>query len=181
MVHDFHFILDHRTKEQLFSNVIIRNTKISLSNLIKRIIRDLIPIIRAEHQYGNQRVSKYKNVAEYPDGVVEHVHVYFFEPVYRELKCLHNDLNFYSIAQLVRYILRVFLELVEEYGRSLWLTLRMKGRRWAQEKKAIEWSTPIKLRQLYWILSNEASINKSIGFIVTIYDRNFEPFWILRL
>jgi hypothetical protein len=181
MVHDFHFILDHRTKEQLFSNVIIRNTKISLSNLIKRIIRDLIPIIRAEHQYGNQRVSKYKNVAENSDEVVEHVHVYFFEPVYRELKCLHHDLNFYSIAQLVRHIIRVFLELVEEYGKNLWLALRMKVRQWAQEKKAIKESTPRKLRQLYWILSHEASINQGIGFIITIYDMNFEPFWILRL
>jgi hypothetical protein len=181
MAHDFHFMLDQRTKEQLFSNVIMRNTKISLSNLIKRIIRDMIPIIRAEHRYGNQRVSEYKIVAENSDEVIEHVHVYFFEPVYRELKCLHHDLNFYSIAQLVRYILKVFLELVEEYGRSLWLTLRMKERQWEKEKRAIKGSTISQLRQLYWILSHKASINEGIGFIVTIYDLNFEPFWILRL
>ena len=64
MVHEFHFMLDRSTKEQLFSSAAIRGKKISLSNLIKQIISMLHFSIRNEHKFGNQRLSKYENVAK---------------------------------------------------------------------------------------------------------------------
>ena len=181
MVHEFHFMLDRSTKEQLFSSAAIRGKKISLSNLIKQIIRMLHYSIRNEHKFGKQRLSKYENVAENKDGPVEHVHVYFFEPVYRQLKCLHHDLNFYSIAQLLRFIIRRFIELSNEHGKKLWIVLGNGEREWGQSIKANDMSGIGQVRQLLRILRHKISIETWIGVIVTVYNPTFEPFWVFRL
>jgi hypothetical protein len=181
MVHEFHFMLDRSTKEQLFSSAAIRGKKISLSNLIKQIISMLHFSIRNEHKFGNQRLSKYENVAKKKDEPVEHVHVYFFEPVYRQLKCLHHDLNFYSIAQLLRFIIRRFIDLSNEHGKRLWIVLRNGDKEWRQSITANEMSGIGKVRHLLRILRHKISIEKWIGVIVTVYNPTFEPFWVFRL
>ena len=58
-------------------------------------------------------MSKYMNVCDDPDVTRDHVHVYVPIGLYRELKLLHQGLNFYSIAQFVRGLLEWFLVFVE--------------------------------------------------------------------
>ncbi|MBN2439988.1 MAG: hypothetical protein JXJ04_01540 [Spirochaetales bacterium] len=60
-VHDFHFVMDRGMKDKLRNlGCVIKST--SLSGIIVTILKTLIPVIRKEHKWGEQRMSRYKAV-----------------------------------------------------------------------------------------------------------------------
>ena len=103
-LHDFHCVLDRNMKEKLRDLDILKGVR-GVSGKIVRILQVLIPVIRRELKWGEQRLSRYMNVCDDPDVERDHVHVYVPEGLYRELKLLHHGLDFYSIAQFVRELL----------------------------------------------------------------------------
>ena len=109
-VHVFHFVIDRVMKNKL-KNLDIFKGSGNLSGIIVRIFSLLAPLIKKEHKWGEQRVSRYLPVCDDPDEIREHVQVYIPGKLYRELKLLHADLNCFSIAQLARGFLRFFLDL----------------------------------------------------------------------
>ena len=121
-LHDFHFVMDKGMKEAL-TRLYIKEEKRSLSGIIVMILSLIGPLIKKEHLWGEQRKSRYLAVCNNPDEVREHVHVYFPKDVYRELKLMHQDLNVFSIAMVVREFLRFFLDLVKEHGDNVFQEL----------------------------------------------------------
>ena len=119
-IHVFHFIMDRGMKKEL-KKLDMYEKEGSLYGVIMRIFSILTTIIKKEHKWGEQRVSRYLPVCDDPDEIREHVQVYFPEKVYRQLKLMHQDLNVYSIAQLLRRFLILFLNLVKEYGKNVFL------------------------------------------------------------
>ncbi|MBN2444255.1 MAG: hypothetical protein JXJ04_23035 [Spirochaetales bacterium] len=151
--------------------------KVSLSGIIVKVLSMIAPVVKREHLWGDQRESRYTAVCDDPEEVREHVHVYFPEDVYRELKLLHQDLNVFSIAQLLREFLRFFLDFMEEHGENVSMVLKRLFEYWKEESNSTQLSPREILRQLQ-IFSAHLTGQKKI---ITIYNREFSPFKIYRL
>jgi hypothetical protein len=149
----------------------------NLSGIIVKVLSLLSPILKREHIWGEQRMSHYMPVSDNPDEIREHVHVYLPEDVYRELKLLHQDLNVFSIAQIVREFLEIFLGLFERYGNHVFKELEKMYKQWDKEAGKNSLTLSQYLRQLWEILQHIPVKNR----LVTVYDSHSSPFWILRL
>ena len=121
-------------------------------------------------------MSRYKAVCPNPDEVREHMHVYLPERLYRELKLLHQDLNFFSIAQMVREFLAWFLEFVDGCTGDAISELKTIFSQWAENEKNSRPTLCGYLRQLFRIIRHLPAGNR----LVNIYDKDFSPFWIMR-
>ncbi|MCW8966823.1 MAG: hypothetical protein OQK82_09100 [Candidatus Pacearchaeota archaeon] len=173
-LHEFHFVLERTMKENLMLLELYKKTR-SFSGVIVQILSLLSPVLKKKHIWGKQRKSRYLNISPYSDEIREHVHVYFPGEVYRELKLLHQDLNYYSIAQLVREFLRLFLFLVKKFGSRVFRGLKNLYKHWEDEQIRL---TPQKfVRQLWKILQHSSGKNR----LLTIYNQEFSPFWVFRL
>ena len=175
-VHVFHFVVDREMKKNL-KNLDMYEETGCLSGVIVKIFSLLAPLIKKEHKWGKQRVSRYLPVCDDPDEIREHVHVYFPGKVYRQLKLIHQDLNVYSIAQLVRGFLRFFLDLVNGYGNNVLHELKRLFKQWKEEDSKTRLTPRQTVRQLLQIIQHFSGKNR----LINIYDRQFSPSWIFLL
>ncbi|MBN2442312.1 MAG: hypothetical protein JXJ04_13240 [Spirochaetales bacterium] len=174
--HEFHFVMSRTMKEKL-KNLDIYKKAGNLSGLIVKVLSVLTPAVRREHQWGKQRMSQYRSVSNDTEEIREHVHVYFPENVYREVKLMHADLNFFSIAQLIRGLLEFFLGLMEEYGDNVYQILEKLFSRWAKDAEKNRLTLSQYIRQLWRIIQHIPPQNRFIN----IYNQEFSPFWKIRL
>jgi hypothetical protein len=175
-IHDFHCVLTRDMKEKLQDLNIFKGAG-SVSGMIVSILQVLIPVIEREFKWGRQRMSQYMNVCGDPDMVRDHIHVYMPRGLYRELKLLHQGLNFYSIAQFVRGLLEWFLEFVEGCEGDALEELAELFSSWAAEKKETRLTLREYMRQLLKIIRHLPGKNR----LITIYNHNYSPFWVLRV
>ena len=171
--HEFHLVMDRGMKKNLTSLDMYKDVG-SLSGVIVKIFSLLIPIIMREHKWGKQRMSRYLPVCKDSDEVRDHVHVYFPMDKYRQLKLMHQDLNVYSIAQLVRGFLNLFLSMVNEFGDDVYQELTKLFMRWKEEMGKNHLTPRNFLRQLIIILRHIQGNNR----LVNCYNSNYSPFWI---
>ena len=95
--------------------------------------------------------------------------------LYKKLKLMHQDLNFYSIAQLVRGFLRGFLFLFRRYGSRAWWIIKALLKQWQKNNMRVQLSS-LKTEQLCKILG----INPGTVHLSTAYDDYFVPITINR-
>ena len=175
-LHEFHCILDRNMKEKLRDLDIFMAIR-GVSGKIVRILQVLIPVIRRELKWGQQRMSRYMNVCDDPDVARDHVHVYIPDGLYRELKLLHQGLNFYSIAQFARWLLEWFFGFVEECEGDVLQELQELFASWAAEKKVTRLTLKDYMQQLFTIIQHLPGKNR----LITVYNQNYSPFWVLRV
>ena len=94
-----------------------------------------------------------------------------------KLKLLHQDLNFFSIAQMVREFLEWFLEFVDGCAGDALAELKAIFSQWAEVEKDSRLSLCGYLRQLLRIIRHLPGKNR----LVNIYNDDFSPFWIMRM
>ena len=175
-LHDFHLVIARSMKENLMDLDIYKKAG-SLSGVIVKILSLLGPVINREHQWGKQRMSRYMPVSGDPDEIREHAHVYFPEDEYRRLKLMHQDLNCFSIAQLVRSFLEFFIDLVKDYGDNVFKELEKWFNQWSKENDKNR-LTPCKLvRQLWRLIRHLPGQNR----LINVYSKQYSPFWVFRL
>ena len=89
---------------------------------------------------------------------------------------MHQDLNFYSMAQLIRLFLRWFLDLVNLYGDNFGRELEKLMKKMEEENKTkcLSWE---KLLQLWQLIYQKPYLNK----LLSIYNSKFSPTRIFRL
>ena len=175
-LHEFHFIMDRGMKNNLMDLELYQKME-NFSGVIMGILSLMGPVIKREHKWGEQRSSRYLPVCNDPDEIREHVHVYLTEKVYRELKLVYQDLNCYSIAQLIREFLRYFLDLIDEYEDKSFDELQRLIRQWNKQDEKNRLTHREVIRQLWKIVQH---LPGQTG-LINIYSRDFSPFWILRL
>ena len=175
-LHEFHFLIAGSMKKCLENLDIFRGFR-SLSGIVVRVLSLLSPIVKREHKWGEQRMSRYKHVSDNPDEVREHVHAYLPTDLYRELKLIHQDLNFFSIAQICREFLEIFIGLVEVYGDNVLQELESMYKQWEEEADENSLTLREYIRQLMIIVQHLPKKNR----LLNVYDGHFSPFWILRL
>jgi hypothetical protein len=175
-IHDFHCLLARDMKEKLRNLKVFKGTR-GISGIIVRILQLLTPVIGQEYKWGDQRCAKYMNVCDDPDVVRDHVHVYVPDSMYRELKLLHQGLNFYSIAQFVRGLLEWFLNFVEGCEGDALKELREVFGNRAAEKKESRLTIREYMRQLLKIIRHLPGKNR----LITIYNQDYSPFRVMRI
>ena len=175
-LHDFHCVLDRNMKEKLADLDIFMAVR-GVSGIVVRILQVLIPVIRRELKWGEQRMSKYMNVCDNPNVARDHVHVYIPNGLYRELKLLHQGLNFYSIAQFVRGLLEWFLGFAEGCEGDVLQELQKLFKRWTAQKKETRLKLKEYIRQLFTIIQHLPGKNR----LITISNQNYSPFLVLRV
>ena len=136
----------------------------------------LSPGIEKKHLEGEQMESRYQLVHEDLAVARRGVFVYLPDFRYRQLKLLHQDLNFYSIAQLLRLMLGVFLDFVKEYGDDVEQKLMELYRRWKKKRdfRKYEWKP---VRELLHFIYQKPKIS----WFMTLYSKKFQPISIYRL
>jgi hypothetical protein len=190
-IHDFHFMMNRGMKGRLAGLNMWGDCK-GLSGIIVTILKVLSPVVKQEHRWGEQRMSRYKAVCPDPDEVREHMHVYLPEELYRELKLLHQDLNFFSIAQMVREFLEWFLGFVdghlhkndnrgstnvEQCAGDALAELKSIFSQWQEDEKNSRLTLCGYMRQLFRIIRHLPGRNR----LINIYNKDFSPFWIMRV
>jgi hypothetical protein len=174
--HEFHFVIPRSMKKKL-RELTVFEKPIGFSKTVVEILSALRPVIKVEHKWGEQRMSRYRYVSTDPDEKRDHVHAYLDEDVYREIKLIHQDLNFYSISQIVRMFLDFFLELVKEHGKDVFSILAANYKKWEEDARDLRITIREEVRQLEQIIP---IIEGGRGNL-TIYDDTFTPLYFLRL
>ena len=173
-LYDFHFIIDERLKKQLLNQRFFSETT-SFSGIVVRILQLLYPRLEKEHFFGKERMSRYQLVAA--DLTLKRcsVHVYLPRDLYRRLKLIHQDLNFYSIAQFIRWMLQLFLKLVA--SNSINLRQKLDTLLIHCQRQIAAARLPLKIvRQLSSFM--KCGIDKLR--LMSIYDSNFSSMMVLH-
>ena len=173
-LHDFHFVMPESMKEELKSVSLFINK--SLSSIIREVLMHLIPVLKRKHDWAYQQFSKYFLVSKDKEEKRVSVHTYIPEALYKQLKLMHNDLNMYSIAQLVRYFLRYFLDKAEKYGDKVLEELSKIFAEWEKSNEDFQETPGENIRHLRDILND---LDEKKG-ILTIYNKEYEPVCRLR-
>ncbi|MBN2544356.1 MAG: hypothetical protein JXB50_01080 [Spirochaetes bacterium] len=109
--HNFHMIISKLDYERLNNIKNIKN--FSFSKKINYIIKFLTKFIDVYHYTAKERNSTYKIVNK--EGK-KNIHIYLEINDYRKFKKIKSDLNFYSMAQVFRFVINKFLLYFELYG-----------------------------------------------------------------
>jgi hypothetical protein len=172
---EFHFKMDNLMKGDLKSLPGYKDSG-NLSRYIVDILKLLYGKIENEHFFGEQRKSKYLYINDDFNVQRESVHVYLPQGMYMQLKMMHHNLNFYSIAQLVRGFLGFYIDLVKKYGDKLEEKFKELIAEWEKENDSKRLSNEL-VRQLLRYLQEKHENFVLLG----VYNALFSPISIYRL
>ena len=171
----FHIKLDTEMLGQI-EDLPLFQQKQSFSGTIRRILELLCPQLESEHITNVQRWSKYELI--HPDLSIERKNLSVYMPynLYKRLKLVHQNLDSYSIALMVREMIREYFGLREEFGDEVDEKL---------EKGLIQWneynaySKENVNHKDHLILFSYLKSEKST--YVVFYDDRFAPIIVYRL
>ncbi|HOJ63461.1 MAG TPA: hypothetical protein PLE45_03470 [Spirochaetota bacterium] len=146
----FDFVIN----DNLFGKIKIlteQNNK-GLSEIIREVINTMLPFLKKKHLTEDRRKRDYPCV-----NATKRVRVFLEERVYNELKQIHDTLNTFSIAVLVREILKLYFDLIEKYG--------VDGfkKRLEKVKNKIE---DMRARKVKWYKDKDERIHPDIPFYI---------------
>ena len=173
-LYEFHFKIDMKMEEELIRLELYKKLR-SFSQVIVNILEILCPRLENELLGGKERYSCYQLVNNDIKIERKSVHIYLPYFLYRKLKLMHHDLNFYSIAQLLRWILKFFLDLLKQYGEKVIKKLKKLQKQW-QEKRIARRYKIKPVRQLLHFIYQKPAISR----FLTIYSNKYCPISIYR-
>jgi hypothetical protein len=175
--HEYHFVMAKSMINDLIRLGVYRGAG-SFSKVIEKILLILIPAVTVEQEWGKQRENRYRLISEDPSDPRVDASVYLPEKVYRLLKQVHSDLNFYSMAGIVREVIGLFISLVKEYGKDGVIPyLKSQYKRWKEEAE----SSQLTVDEFVPHMLRTISCLPNLKGMITIYDENYIPFYYYRL
>ena len=107
MNHEFHFKLDEDTFRKLKYVSERMNIK-TMSKTIVVILNHLLPDFEKNQIEFHNKKSRYRKIAD-PKYIRSSIHAYILDDIYRQLKSFHQYFNYYSLAQILREIIEIFI------------------------------------------------------------------------
>ena len=169
MLHDLHFVV----KKNDFDCILEKAKELdkSLSEVVRIMIFYMMPFIDLNWLKSKSRKSKYKILDKKPNERF-HVHCYVSEEVYQKLKTVHKDLDFYSISQIARLVVKYFLHGVRGYGYGGFIERLQKcKKKW--NKKLEEFAD-----KKTTFRSQLRKGGNKFTYFQTVYSTEFEPILI---
>ncbi|HOL56046.1 MAG TPA: hypothetical protein PLD75_00655 [Spirochaetota bacterium] len=106
---EFDFVVN----EDLFKK--IKNLKEKRGGYLSLIVRDIIllmlPVLKKKHLFEKRRDKDYRFI-----NATHRIRIYIPEEVYNELKLVHDHINSFSIAILIRELLELYFAGIEVEG-----------------------------------------------------------------
>jgi hypothetical protein len=174
-IYNFHFVMDTDMRVELEKLHLYKNAG-NLSGFIVDIFTQLKPGLEYKYFYGKQMESRYKYVTDNRETAREHIHVYMPHYLYRQLKLLHQDLNYYSMAQLVRDFLRFFIDVVNEYGENYQEELINILKSWEKENRKKQFNQKKLIQLLHFIDKNPQKVR-----LLSVYTPAYTTIFKYRL
>ncbi len=106
---------------------------IDCTKAINKILKIMLPLLKKHHFFSKEDNCRYRII-----DAVGRIHCYIDKKIYRKLKAVHSDLNFYSIAILIRYLLKNFFILLAKKNNKVKGVKRMMERFNEKFKKRCE-------------------------------------------
>jgi hypothetical protein len=171
----FHFKMDIEMMDKLTDLELFEKTQ-SMSGTIKMILLQLFPVIEKEDYKEVQRFSKYRLI--HNDTEIKRVRVVARIPdfLYRRLKSLHDVLNYYSMAQLIRDLLGLYLDLVDEYGNGFGDELMRIIKDWSSFSR----NSRVLIHYIRQLLTFQGDMMEILYFF-NVYSHCFSPYRKFRL
>ena len=164
-IHVLHLKINEGLRSKL--KKFAKNNKKSMSLTIVNIVEKVFPFIEKNHISFQDKKSKYKLITNNKEKRYS-ILVYFPMDFYRKLKHIHHDLNFFSIAQIVRKIIIYYLNSVDKYGiNDLRMKLKRIAEKWVCQKKLWKNKNDKFLIQLYKKIQN--------NYLQITYDLHSKP------
>jgi hypothetical protein len=166
MLHDYHFVLNEKAYLKLIETAEMLGK--SLSNTIVVLFENLSACVEENHFEAREKNSRYKIISD-PDEKRFHVHSYIPEKMYRKIKQLHHDLNYFSLAQVLRELIDKFLAGCLKYGVKKFINLLENIQNIWEKKK--EYYKKMKIN-----ITRQLSYENNIfPYILITYDCNSRP------
>ena len=169
MLHDLHFVI---TKKDF--NLILEKAKEleeSLSGIVRIMIFYMMPFIDLNWLKSKSRDSKYKVLNSTPKERF-HIHCYVPEDVYQKLKTVHKDLDFYSLSQIIRLVVKYFLHGIRKYGyKGLIERLIKCKKKWNKNLEKFADKKTIFRKQM-------RKGSSKFTYFQTVYSTEYEPIMI---
>jgi hypothetical protein len=166
MLHDYHFILNEESYLKL--NKISAYMKNSLSKTIVVLFEKLVPYIEKKHLFSSEKNSSYMTIADKDEKRI-HLHSYFPEHRFRKIKQIHNDLNYYSMAQIFRKLIDYFISGCMKYGVNEFIKMLENIKdKWENKKKFYKKEKVTFRKQLSYNPNN-------FPYMLITYDNNSCP------
>ena len=172
--YDFHIVIDSHLKKQLQSRSIFRNIA-SFSGTVVKILCLMYPRLEKEHFSMKQKFSRYQPVTTDPNTLRCSVHIYMPPDLYRRLKLIHHDLNFYSIGQLIRWLLRLFLQWIAAAGTNIKQKLSKQISRYRKDILSAQLPHEISRQMSHFFNSTVGNLH-----LLNIYNRDAVPVKIYK-
>ncbi len=132
MIREFNFMIGQELQEKIKNYC--ETKKISYNKCLTIIFTIMIPLLKKEHFTGEERGNKYQVFTAF-----KRIHLYLDEKLYRELKLIHSNLDFFSMAAIVRFLIEKFFERLEENNGDEKAIEREMREIWAEFNKAGVW------------------------------------------
>ncbi|HOJ63828.1 MAG TPA: hypothetical protein PLE45_05355 [Spirochaetota bacterium] len=107
----FDFVVGDSLFNKIKNMALKRNIK--FSTIIREIILKMVPVLEKKHFKEARRKKDYPVVM-----AAYRVKVFLPEKLYNELKMIHDHLNTFSMATLVREIIEAYFEGIERFGET---------------------------------------------------------------
>jgi len=108
-IHVFHFVLSGELKKAI--ELIAEKLGFNISKTILYMIKITAVLLDHFRYFHKEKMNEYPEV-----GWDKHIQVYMNKDEYRKLKEVHDTMNTFSIAVVLRAIIVFFVEGVEEFG-----------------------------------------------------------------
>ncbi len=106
---EFDFVLNQDLFEKI-NNLKNKKDK-DFSTLIREIIIFMLPVLKRKHLFEKRRDKDYRFI-----NATHRIRIYIPEEVYNELKLVHDHINSFSIAILIRELLELYFAGIEVEG-----------------------------------------------------------------
>jgi hypothetical protein len=169
MRHNLHFILNENSYLKL-KKMSLKFDE-SISGTIVEILKKMTPYLEKKQLTFQNKRSQYQYVGDLEEKRRQ-MHVYLPEDLYRKLKEMHQDMNFFSIGQIMREIIDYFLKESYKTGFDNFIArIQLLILSWGWKKKKFATDKKIFMR--------ESFLHHKINpYIIVTYDCKFHPFSI---
>jgi hypothetical protein len=155
-MHDYHFKLNEESRAKLLK--ISEDMDLSVSATIVALFEKFMVFVEKNHLKAEEKNSIYRIIAD-PEEKRYSVHSYMPEKLYRKMKQLHLDLNYYSIAQVLRKMIELFILGCLKYGVNKFISMLDKFNAiWSDKKEIFKKAKMIFIRQLSMKILNKPEL-----------------------
>src|SRR5512145_79655 len=174
-VHDFHLKMDVDLIERFEAACGLLGKFLGVAGFLGMLFDEFPMLLEREHFAAPEHDGEYLLINPNLEVKRRSVHIYFSKVTFRRFKMVHQDLNYFSMAQIVRRLAEIIINLAKKYGVRLLNYLKKVKAAWLKKcRQAKDAHCPIWRAQLSSFKYRVPGGGAEFGH-QTEYDNYFSP------